>query len=915
MASTTNQINVQQNHPSGWKRFSGKFKEVVGKLSSGLMIPIAVLPIAGLLLGIFAAVQNNIDPTNYKVLYSIASFFKNGADKIFGNLPALFAVAIAVAFTNQSGIAAFAALVGWIVFNATQNALIFPDAVKDDTFTILFWENVPKSALSENVGIKSLSTSVFGGIIVGSITVYLFNKFHTIQLPKFIGFFNGNRFVPIITFLAMLPTALIMLMIWPGVSIALNYIGENLGNLARNGNTNSLFFGYIERALVPFGLHHAFYTPLWYSSAGGSIVNIISDNEHAIAPLILTTDADGSQVIRKIVGVATQAVDKPVGFTPQDWANWKQVVLALNNNKLPSTEELQGDQKIWFAINSIFVGKSVYLSGQSAPYTFTFKSFADSTLNHPSLIASAVIDGKIVIGSELLKQIASSSTGSVKLGANDSVFYAFPGVNPGQYSQGKFAFMIFGLPAAGAAMIMAAPKDQRKYASSIVISASFTSFLTGITEPIEFTFLFLAPYLFWGFHAIACAISFWLTTLIGANISQTFSGGIIDLTIYGFIPDALGAQTGSWIPLVLGLFYIPLYYFVFYFIITKRDLKTPGRGATKLYTKADYKAKTSQSESTQSSVTNFKPIEITSYKLINAFGGVENITAVNACATKLRVSVKAKSNVNFDEVNSLGSLGTYAISDTLVHAVYGGDADVIKSNMQKMLDKNYDATEIKKVAGVLEDKPTEQPKAETKPANEEIKQPTPIVDDKTKEIDPSMPKATPEADIKESDIIEVYSPVKGIVKDLTEVPDPSFAAKITGDGLAVEPTDEMFYSPVDGKLELAFNTGHAYFFDAKGAKILIHVGIDTVSLNSNNTDTENLIGFTLFSKSGDNVLYKNTPVVKANLEIIKKQELSTVTPILALKATLEEYDLKLVAKSGDQVNVGDVLFKLIKKNK
>ncbi|QMT98643.1 PTS transporter subunit EIIC [Mycoplasma tullyi] len=915
MASTTNQVQGQKHSSERWKKFSGHFKEVVGKLSAGIMIPIALLPIAGLLLGIFAAVQNNISQTAQPGVYAMAAFFKNGADAIFGNLPVLFAVAIAVAFTNQSGIAALAALVGWIVFNATQSALIF-QIPNTETFRILYYPALPKTVLATNVGIQSLSTSVFGGVIVGAISAVLFNKFHTIQLPKVIGFFNGNRFVPIITLLTMLPLALVTLMIWPGVGLGLNALGENLGFLARNSNFNSFIFGYVERALVPFGLHHAFYTPLWFTSAGGTIANIVTDQagQGAIAPLIVV-DENGQKVVRSIIGIAaSKDAMKPAGFQAQNWMFWGQVVKALNPGQTISTESLSGDQRLWFTINSLFVNKSVYLSGAELPYTFTFKSFADSTLNHPALIQSITRNGATISGANLLAMVNSSTTGGIDLQPTDVLNYAFPGVNPGQYEQGKYAFMIFGLPAAGAAMIMAAPKDQRKYAASIIISAAFTSFLTGITEPIEFTFLFLAPYLFWGFHAFFCAVSFWLTSLLGGNIGQTFSGGIIDLTIYGFVPDALGAKTNSWLPLVIGLFYIPLYYFTFYFVITKRNIETPGRGAgMKLYTKADYQAKVANKDagSAKDGSSNFKPIEITSYKLMKAFGGRDNITAVNACATKLRVSVKTKEKVSFGEIGALGSLGTYAVSDTLVHAVYGGDADIIKSYMQKMVKDDYDASAIEKAAGGAPAKEAEKPVGDA-PAKGTDK---PAADPATKEIDPSMPKATPEVDHKLSDVIEVFSPVKGTVRDLADLPDPSFAGKIMGDGVSIDPEDGMFYAPVEGKLELAYNTGHAYFFDANGAKILIHIGIDTVSLNSDNSDTNNLVGFKMFAKSGDNVSLKKSPVVQANLEMIKMKELSTSSPILALTETLANYDLKVVVKPGDKVNVGDLLFKLIKKNK
>ncbi|WP_255565851.1 glucose PTS transporter subunit IIA [Mycoplasma sp. E35C] len=989
MASTSSQLRGQgtKKKRMTFKDFRAKSKEVIGKLSSGLMIPIAVLPIAGLLLGIGSAIDNNVTDQGVKMF---AAFLKNGGNFIFGNLPVLFAIAIAVAFSNQSGIAGFTAFVAWLTFNGFQNALIVVPSTNHDItingdpevfvktaqyFNTLYWYKIPIQVLNDNVGIKSLNTSVFGGIIIGALSAWFYNKYHTIQLPKIIGFFNGNRFVPIVTSLAMAPIAILFLMVWPGIGLGLNEIGKGLGLLAAKGNTNSLIFGYIERALVPFGLHHAFYAPLWYSSAGGSISNIVSTGESGVIPLIQAMDPEtGQTYVYLINGISkAEAGQKELASNVdqlRNFANWNEVLRALNPDPKLTSDALEGDQKIWFSINSLFAGKWVYLTGQKQAYQLTFKTFGQSTLNIPAAIAG--VDG---LNAMQLRDAIQSTGLPYKVQNTDTFVAAFPGVNPGQYSQGKYAFMIFGLPAAAVAMVMAAPKDQRKYAASMVLSAGFTSLLTGITEPIEFTFLFLAPWLFWGFHAIMCAISFWLTTLAGGNIGQTFSGGLIDLGIYGFLPDGTGQDVRSWIPIVIGLFYIPIYFFAFYFFIKKFDLKTPGRGGNKLYTKADYKEKL---ESKQNKATGkVTALQLTSYQLIEAFGGADNITAVNACATKLRVSVKDKKEVDFDRVNALGSVGTYAISDTLVHAVYGGEADLIKSNMLKMLSDGYDDSEIKSVIKstdepkVEEPKPTKQepntdpeyiddtpraalnPTKAEKPAQTPAPTPTPvekpaptptptathtptvtvkptpaptpnkwigpdpvfpIEDEKTKEIDPSMPKASPEVDKEDSEVVEVYSPVKGVVSDLAKLPDPSFAGKMMGDGVSIEPDDEMFYAPVSGKLELAYNTGHAYFFESKGAKVLIHIGIDTVSLNSNNSDTSNLIGFAMFAKSGDQVTYKNSPIVKANLELIKKKELKTSTPVLALTETLANYDIQLVKKPGDKVNVGDILFKLIKKN-
>lgn len=552
----------------------GAVKEFFQKLSRGLMLPIALLPIAGLFLGVGAGIenvmiQNGVDPLSTAMLPF--TIIKQIGDVIFGNLPVLFAIGIAIAFTEDAGVAALAGFVGWVVFNQTQNALIWDYGVasfelistqdptqilsvrgdeivevlakegviiagleniiadytrylgssssvvetavaliNDDgtyvvhsTTTVVdsygalwFRGTVPSSVIGTNVGIKSMQTSVFGGIALGSLVAFLYNKFHTFQMPKVLGFFSGTRFVPIITFLLAPVLGMLFLMLWPIIGIGLDTFGKSLASAP--AGVDAMAFGYIERILIPFGLHHAFYTPLWYTSVGGELT-------------------------LQLAGEARE----------------NAITLA------------QGNQSIWFALT-------------------------EQGVNFKDITSAEVINGFHKLEME-----------------NGDIYRLTAGVNPGAYMQGKFPFMMFGLPAAGAAMIMAAKKENRQMAISIIGAAAFTSFLTGITEPIEFTFLFLAPWLFFGFHAVMASASFWVLDLVGAHVGMTFSGGIFDIILFGVLPDVSGMNANHWHIYWLGAIYAPIYYFVFYFAITKFDLATPGRVSSdvSLKSKADYKAK------------------------------------------------------------------------------------------------------------------------------------------------------------------------------------------------------------------------------------------------------------------------------------------------------------------------------------
>ena len=624
-----NVTNIESTPKSKWKKLATKspssysgiknssvFREVIAKLSRGLMLPIAMLPIAGLFLGVGSAIINSAG--NNEALALFGKVLQIPGNAIFSNLPILFCVAIAITFTSDAGTAGLSAVVGWIIFCALQS--VFVHANSDGTYTFMFYQLSSVefiATFTTNIGIVSLQTSVFGGIVIGLIVAFLYNKFKNIQMPSSLGFFSGVRFIPIITFASVIIISLIFCMIWPIIGIGIFRFGGILS--ATPFGINSLLFGYIERALVPFGLHHAFYIPLWQTAAGGQI------------DLAANMVINGQQVINPAGGV---------------YATWFDFGVANGILSPDSTVTIVGDQNCWM-IAYQFSGIKVTLQDGSA-YIINMKDFVN------------------VAG--------------------------FSSANPGQYMQGKYPFMIFGLPAAALAMIMAAPKGQnRKLAFSTVVGAALTSFLTGITEPIEFTFLFLAPALFYGFHAVIAAISFWLMNLLKANMGMTFSAGLLDFAIYGVLPDIFGAKADCWKAVIIGVGCFQIYFFGFWIIILKKNIQTPGRGInTTLFTKKDYLAAKDKSKSHPNpniDVNGLSSSEKLALDIISAYGGKENIKNVDACITKLRIQVIDQTKVKFDELIKLGAKGITKPSRESVYAVFGTKADIIKNHMKDLLNK------------------------------------------------------------------------------------------------------------------------------------------------------------------------------------------------------------------------------------
>ncbi|NFI05853.1 PTS glucose transporter subunit IIB [Clostridium botulinum] len=541
------------------------------RIGKAIMLPIAALPIAGILLGVGGALLGiaglNNPPSVYEPLIAFVSIpavtailtvMKNIGDIIFGNLPILFAVGVAVGLAKKDkGTAALASVFGFIVMNQVISTLL---ALGITQLGVLTPDSFGEygTYITTNLGIFTLNMSVFGGIITGIITAILHDRFHEIQLPQILGFFSGSRFVPIITAVTMAVVGAILAFLWPVVQDGIGVIA----NLVRNaGFIGSFFYGVIERALIPFGLHHVFYTPFWF----GSFV-------------------DGQILVN---------------------GTWQTV------------------------------------AGANTAYFAQLSSMTD-------LVGASA---------DTMSTIVSGTT---------------------RFMAGKFPFMMFGLPAAAFAMYRAAAPSKRKTVGSLLLAAAITSLLTGITEPLEFTFIFVAPVLY-GVHCILAGLSFMLMDIFNVFIGMTFSGGLIDFSLFGLLPAGAGVPTKWFMVLLIGVVYAVVYYFLFYFMITKLNLKTPGRDEneeeTKLYTKADYQGKKGNAKS---EIVEKAPA------VLAALGGEENIVSVDACITRLRVEVKDKAKVDKDELKTLGAAGVMEVGNG-IQAIFGAKADGYKNAINDIL--------------------------------------------------------------------------------------------------------------------------------------------------------------------------------------------------------------------------------------
>ena len=711
-----------------------KIFSVLQRVGRSFMLPIAILPVAGLLLGIGSSFTNATTIETYgltsllgngTILHALLVIMNKVGSAVFDNLPLIFAVGVAIGMAKkEKEVSALSAVIAYFVMNTAINAMLTITGQILENGEIA--ESVLEGTITSVCGIQSLQMGVFGGIIVGLGVAALHNRFYRIQLPNALSFFGGTRFVPIISTIVYMFVGILMYFVWPVVQNGIYALG---GLVTGSGYVGTLIFGLIKRALIPFGLHHVFYMPFWQTAVGGTME------------------------------VAGQMV--------------------------------QGGQNIFFA------------------------------------------------------QLADS--------ANIAHFSA----DATRYFSGEFIFMIFGLPGAALAMYHCAKPEKKKAAGGLLLSAALACMATGITEPLEFSFLFVAPALF-VVQVILAGTAYMIAHILNIAVGLTFSGGLLDFFLFGILQ---GNEKTSWMRVIpVGILYFFLYYFIFKFMIKKFDFKTPGREdddvETKLYTKADVKArKEAQNDGVASE-------DAMSEAITKGLGGKKNISDVDCCATRLRCTVHDAARVSDGILKATGASGVVHKGNG-VQVIYGPNVTVIKSNLEDYLEKA----------------PNTYAEAENTPTPKEA-EPT----QETKEQ-------------KVVDTITVCSPISGLAADLSTAPDEAFAEKMMGDGAVVTPEDAIVRAPEDGEVCFVFDTKHAIgFMTESGVSLLIHVGIDTVKLDGK--------GFECFVENGQAVK-KGDPMLKLDLDYLRENAPSVASPVLCTELE-ENQRIRLLADG--PVKAGDPLF-------
>ena len=670
---------------------------VLQRVGRSFMLPIAVLPVAGLLLGIGSSFTNETTIATYglqgilgngTVLHALLMIMSKAGNVIFDNLPIIFAVGVAIGMAKaEKEVAALSAMISFFVMHASINAvlLLAGKVLADGTIA----PDVLEGTIASVCGIQTLQMGVFGGILVGLGVAALHNRFYKIELPNALSFFGGSRFVPIISTVTYVGIGILMYFIWPAVQNGIFALG---GLVTGTGYFGTLIFGIIKRALIPFGLHHVFYMPFWQTAVGGTMM------------------VDGNLI--------------------------------------------QGGQNIFFA------------------------QLASSDVTHFSADAT-------------------------------------------RYFSGEFIFMIFGLPGAALAMYRCAKPEKKKAAGGLLLSAALACMFTGITEPIEFSFLFVAPMLF-AVQVILAGSAYMVAHILNIAVGLTFSGGLLDLVIFGVLQ---GNAKTSWLRIIpAGIVYFLLYYVLFSFLIKKFDLKTPGREdddeETKLYTKADVNARRTEAKEGESGSPAENSKDSRSAAIAMGMGGRNNITSVDCCATRLRCSIADSSLVDEKLLKSTGAVGVI-VKGQGIQIIYGPQVTVIKSELEAYLAEEH-----------------EEDTAETTDGAENMG--TKV----TAETEASVNLA--ESKNIAENVHKLYSPFQGVLKPITEAPDEAFASKAMGDGYLVMPENGTVVAPEDGEVMFVFPSKHAIGLKAAdGMEYLLHIGVDTVKLNGE--------GFTVFVSDGQKI--------------------------------------------------------------
>ena len=688
---------------------------VLQRVGRSFMLPIALLPVAGLLLGIGSSFTNETMLAAYglnsvihpgTLIYTILDVMSQTGNAVFNNLALLFAMGVAIGMARkEKEVAALSGAVAYIIMNTAIQAMINAAGGV---------EAMPANSTTTMLGITTLQMGVFGGIVVGLGVAALHNKFYKIELPQVLAFFGGTRFVPIVSSIVYLVVGIAMFYIWPVVQNGIAALGALV---LASGYAGTFIYGLLERALIPFGLHHVFYMPFWQTAVGGTAI------------------IDGVTVT--------------------------------------------GAQNIFFA------------------------------------------------------ELASKST---------TVF----SVSATRFMAGKFPFMMFGLPGAALAMYQCAKPEKKKVAGGLLLSAALTAFLTGITEPLEFTFIFVALPMY-AVHCVLAGLSFMLMHILNVGVGMTFSGGLIDLVLFGVMQ---GNAKTHWVwVVVVGAVYFVLYYIIFRFMISKFDYKTPGRDdaeEVKLYTRADVNARNAASGSVPA---GNDPV---SALIVEGLGGAANLADVDCCATRLRCTVNDAALVKQDVLKASGASGVICKGNG-VQVVYGPKVAVIKAKLEDYLEST--------------------PK------------------------DPVVAPSPAAASAAKDTVLSAC--LNGTVVPLADVKDEAFASGVLGDGIAIEPSDGELVAPADGEISSTFETHHAVgMTTADGAELLMHIGIDTVKLGGKH--------FTYLVNEGDKVK-KGQPLIRFELEAIKAEGYPVTTPVIVCNT--DDY-AAVEAKASGTVKQGDALLEL-----
>lgn len=693
------------------------------RIGQSFMLPIALLPIAGIFLGIGSSLTNTNMLAAYHLKglmgpgtapYILFSLLNSAGSIIFDNLPILFAVGVAIGMArSEKATAALSSIIAFFVMHSTIGSLITYTGRSHSFLT---------GATTEIVGITSLQMGVFGGIIVGLGVAALHNRFYKIELPKVFSSFGGTHFIPIISAITYVGIGILMFYIWPPIQILINDAGKLV---LTSGYGGTFVYGLLERALIPFGLHHVFYMPFWQTAVGG----------------------------RELV-----------------------------NGQL-----IEGAQNIFFA------------------------------------------------------ELASPDTSHFSVAAT-------------RFMSGKFPLMMFGLPGAALAMYTCARPENKKAVGSLLLSTAISSAVTGITEPLEFAFLFVAPPLY-AIHCAFAGLSYMLMHMLNVGIGMTFSGGFLDFFLFGILQ---GNTKTSWLHVIpVGILYFIVYFIIFRVMILKFNYQTPGH-------EKDNAAPVNNADNK-------------SQQILDGLGGLENISDLSCCATRLRVTLHRPSKLNKEKLLATGAAAVVANGDG-VQVVYGPEVTVIHARLQDYI------AQIIPASSSTADNSAAVPTTSAEVSN-------PAVSAEAKDSD-NLSVADAITDI-------VYAPCNGTVIPLKEINDGVFSEGYIGEGLAIEPVDGSFYAPFDCSVAMVFDTHHAIaLHTANDTELILHVGLDTVKLNGQHLE--------VFVQEGQEI-QKGDLILRADLEGIQSAGCRTVTPVVITGAGGAE-SVELL-KTGP-VHIGDAVLKV-----